>query len=67
LKCRAQAFKSGNSQAAHILADMACERTDIDLEIVRESGEIRIRSARRLLSPTRRYCFITFTIFIELN
>ncbi|MFZ2854190.1 MAG: type II toxin-antitoxin system VapB family antitoxin [Rhodocyclaceae bacterium] len=45
-----RAFKNGNSQAVRIPADLAYERTDIDLEIVREGDEIRIRPARRSLS-----------------
>ena len=45
-----RAFKNGNSQAVHIPAALAYERTDIDLEIEREGDEIRIRPARRSLS-----------------
>jgi antitoxin VapB len=45
-----RAFKNGNSQAVRIPADLAYERTDMDLEIVREGDEIRIRPARRSLS-----------------
>lgn len=45
-----KAFKNGNSQAVRIPADLAYERTDIDLEIEREGDEIRIRPARRSLS-----------------
>jgi len=45
-----RAFKNGNSQAVRIPADLAYERTDIDLEIEREGDEIRIRPARRSLS-----------------
>ena len=44
-----RAFKNGNSQAVRIPADLAYERTDIDLEIVREGDEIRIRPVRRSL------------------
>lgn len=44
-----KAFKNGNSQAIRIPADLAYERTDIDLEIEREGDEIRIRPARRSL------------------
>ena len=44
-----RAFKNGNSQAVRIPADLAYERTDIDLEIEREGDEIRIRPARRSL------------------
>jgi len=43
-------FKNGNSQAVRIPADLAYERTDIELEIVREGDEIRIRPVRRSLS-----------------
>ncbi len=43
-------FKNGNSQAVRIPADLAYERTDIDLEIERDGDEIRIRPARRLLT-----------------
>lgn len=45
-----RAFKNGNSQAVRIPADLAYERTDIDLEIERQGDEIRIRPARRSLS-----------------
>jgi len=45
-----RAFKNGNSQAVRIPADIAYERTDIDLEIVREGDEIRIRPARKSLA-----------------
>lgn len=45
-----RAFKNGNSQAIRIPADLAYERTDIELEIEREGDEIRIRPARRSLS-----------------
>jgi antitoxin VapB len=43
-------FRNGNSQAVRIPADLAYERTDIDLEIEREGDEIRIRPARRSLA-----------------
>lgn len=43
-------FKNGNSQAVRIPADMAYDRTDMDLEIERKGDEIRIRPARRSLS-----------------
>tara|TARA_R110002049_G_scaffold96972_3_gene236804 strand:- start:728 stop:964 length:237 start_codon:yes stop_codon:yes gene_type:complete len=43
-------FKNGNSQAVRIPADLAFERTDIELEIERVGDEIRIRPARRSLS-----------------
>lgn len=45
-----RAFKNGNSQAIRIPADMAYDRTDMDLEIEREGDELRIRPARRSLS-----------------
>jgi antitoxin VapB len=45
-----RAFKNGNSQAVRIPADLAFERTDIDLEIERVGDELRIRPARRSLS-----------------
>lgn len=45
-----RAFKNGNSQAVRIPADLAYERTDIDLEIERQGDEIRIRPVRRSLS-----------------
>jgi len=45
-----RAFKNGNSQAVRIPADLAYERTDIDLEIERIGDELRIRPARRPLS-----------------
>jgi len=45
-----RAFKNGNSQAVRIPADLAFERTDIDLEIERVGTELRIRPLRRSLS-----------------
>jgi len=45
-----RAFKNGNSQAVRIPADIAYERTDIELEIERKGDEIRIRPARRSLA-----------------
>ncbi|SBT06770.1 Virulence-associated protein VagC [Candidatus Accumulibacter aalborgensis] len=45
-----RAFKNGNSQAVRIPAELAYDRTDIDLEIERDGDEIRIRPARRSLS-----------------
>ncbi|MBK7954082.1 MAG: AbrB family transcriptional regulator [Candidatus Accumulibacter sp.] len=45
-----RAFKNGNSQAVRIPADLAYDRTDIDLEIERDGDEIRIRPARRSLA-----------------
>lgn len=43
-------FKNGNSQAVRIPADLAFERTDIELEIERVGSELRIRPARRSLA-----------------
>ena len=45
-----RAFRNGNSQAVRIPAELAFERTDIDLEIERVGVELRIRPARRSLS-----------------
>lgn len=45
-----KAFKNGNSQAVRIPADLAFERTDIELEIERVGNELRIRPARRPLA-----------------
>ena len=45
-----RAFKNGNSQAVRIPADLAYERTDIDLQIERVGDEIRIHPARRSLA-----------------
>lgn len=42
-------FRNGNSQAVRIPADLAYERTDIELEIERIGDEIHIRPARRRL------------------
>jgi antitoxin VapB len=43
-------FKNGNSQAVRIPADIAYERTDIELEIERVGEELRIRPVRRSLA-----------------
>jgi antitoxin VapB len=43
-------FRNGNSQAVRIPADLAFDRTDIELEIERDGDEIRIRPARRSLA-----------------
>ena len=43
---RTRAFKSGNSQAVRIPADMAYADTDIDLEITRLGDVITIFPAR---------------------
>ena len=45
-----RAFKNGNSQAVRIPADLAYERTDIELEIERVGDELRIRPVNRSLS-----------------
>jgi antitoxin VapB len=45
-----RAFKNGNSQAVRIPADLAYERTDIELEIERQGDEIKIRPVRRPLA-----------------
>lgn len=47
---KTRVFKNGNSQAVRIPADLAYERTDIELEIVREGDELRIRPMRRSLA-----------------
>lgn len=43
-------FRNGNSQAVRIPADLAYERSDIELEIERIGDEIRIRPVRRPLA-----------------
>lgn len=43
-------FRNGNSQAVRIPADLAFERTDIELEIERVGVELRIRPVRRSLA-----------------
>jgi antitoxin VapB len=43
-------FRNGNSQAVRIPAELAYERSDLDVEIERIGDEIRIRPARRSLS-----------------
>lgn len=45
-----RAFRNGHSQAVRIPAELAYERTDIELEIERVGDEIRIRPARRPLA-----------------
>lgn len=45
-----RAFRNGNSQAVRIPADLAFERTDMELEIERVGAELRIRPARRSLA-----------------
>jgi antitoxin VapB len=43
-------FRNGHSQAVRIPADLAYERTDIELEIERLGDELRIRPTRRSLA-----------------
>jgi antitoxin VapB len=43
-------FKNGNSQAVRIPAELAYERSDIEVEIERIGDELRIRPARRSLT-----------------
>jgi antitoxin VapB len=43
-------FKNGHSQAVRIPADLAYDRTDVELEIERIGDELRIRPARRSLA-----------------
>ena len=45
-------FKNGNSQAVRIPAELAYQRTDLDVEIERVGDEIRIRPACRRLDHT---------------
>lgn len=42
-------FKNGNSQAVRIPAELAYERSDLDVEIERVGDELHIRPARRSL------------------
>ena len=46
---RTRAFKSGNSQAVRIPAELAYAETDIDLEITRLGDAITISPARNSL------------------
>ena len=43
-------FRNGNSQAVRIPAELAYERSDLDVEIERIGDELRIRPARRSLA-----------------
>ena len=43
---RTRAFKSGNSQAVRIPAELAYERSDVELEITRSGDVIMIFPAR---------------------
>lgn len=47
---KTKAFKNGNSQAVRIPAELAYERTDVELEIERVGDEIRIRPVRNSLA-----------------
>ena len=49
---RTRLFRNGNSQAVRIPADLAYDRTDVELEIERVGDELRIRPARRRLNAT---------------
>ena len=43
-------FRNGNSQAVRIPAELAYERSDMEVEIDRVGDELRIRPARRTLA-----------------
>jgi antitoxin VapB len=43
-------FRNGNSQAVRIPADLAYDRSDVEVEIERVGDELRIRPARRPLT-----------------
>jgi antitoxin VapB len=43
-------FRNGNSQAVRIPAELAYDRTDLELEIERVGDELRIRPAHRSLA-----------------
>ncbi|MDL2410231.1 AbrB/MazE/SpoVT family DNA-binding domain-containing protein [Rhizobium calliandrae] len=45
-----RAFKNGNLQAVRIPAELAFDRTDVELEIERVGDEIRIRPVRQSLA-----------------
>lgn len=47
---RTRAFKSGNSQAVRIPAELAYDDTDVDLEITRLGDVITIYPARNSMS-----------------
>ena len=47
-------FRNGNSQAVRIPAELAYERSDIELEIERIGDEIRIRPLPRRLDNVMR-------------
>jgi antitoxin VapB len=46
---RTKAFKSGNSQAIRVPADIAYADMDVELEITRTGDELRVRPARQNL------------------
>ncbi len=46
---RTKVFRNGNSQAVRIPAELAYERSDLEVEIERVGDELRIRPARRSL------------------
>ncbi|MCA8101211.1 AbrB/MazE/SpoVT family DNA-binding domain-containing protein [Burkholderia contaminans] len=46
----AKVYRKDNAQVVHIPADLAYERSDIELEIKRVGDEIRIRPVRRPLT-----------------
>jgi antitoxin VapB len=43
-------FRNGNSQAVRIPAELAYDRTDLEVEIERVGDELRIRPMRRPLA-----------------
>jgi antitoxin VapB len=43
-------FRNGNSQAVRIPAELAYDRTDVEVEIERVGDELRIRPMRRPLA-----------------
>jgi antitoxin VapB len=47
MAARTRLFRNGNSQAVRIPAELAYERSDLDLEIERCGDELRIRPAGR--------------------
>ena len=47
-------FRNGNSQAVRIPAELAYERSDLEVEIERVGDELRIRPARRPLAGVLR-------------
>ncbi len=49
---RTRIFRNGNSQAVRIPAELAFDRSDIDVEIDRVGDELRIRPAGRSLRGT---------------